>query len=638
MCTVFARPPGFCARPAAEPTVRRAVKGLLDTNGPLGGGPVSGYAGRGFMEAPDHAPPTALSPTPTELLKGVPVLSGLSDDLLAALTERATIIELPAGEWLFHQGDTGEVMFVVLSGRLEVKIEQPVAEVVRVLGRGGVVGELAILTEAPRSAGVRARRDTALLALDRGSFVELLSGDLSFAMSLTRELGMQLRASRALEAPASDVPATIALVPLGQPHRFDLIRERLAAALRRCAPIAELEADDDPHSYGPMLDQAERESTRVLLTTRDTDLGDEWTAFCLRQSDRTVVVADDGGPPVVIPDALRGSDLLLFTSSDGPSGPLPLVGHLEPTGVHIVRRGSHFDRDVERAARRLSGKSVGLVLSGGGARGFCHIGVLRELVDAGLEIDRVGGCSMGAYVAGMCAMEMDAGAMRDRCHKEFVLRSVTNDYTVPLVALLRGKRAIEMLVNTFGTALIENQPRDYFCISADLISGELVEHRRGLIADAAGASMCLPGVFRPRMRGDGLLVDGGVLNNLPVQQMAARAEGPVIAVDVTATFTAPERGPGRFRRSRTRAWATRARRFVVGDEEALPNFIETMTRSVSVGSTAAVEAARKRADALICPDTGAVPMLDFGRLDEMIAIGRRAAAEVLAGEQALPGL
>jgi NTE family protein len=434
------------------------------------------------------------------------------------------------------------------------------------------------------------------------------------------------------------VPATIALVPLGVPPQFEALREKLAAGLARCAPIAELEASDDPHSYGPMLDQAERGSTRVLLPTRDPRPGDEWTAFCLRQSDRTVVVVDETTPPTEVPDALKRSDLLLLTSSEGPSGPLPLADLLDPAGVHIVRRGSNFDRDVARAARRLSGTSVGVVLSGGGARGFCHIGVLRELLDAGLEIDRVGGCSMGAYLAGMCAMEMDPDEMRERCHEEFVLRSITNDYTVPLVALLRGQRAIEMLLNTFGTALIENQPRDYFCISADLISGELIEHRRGMIAEAAGASMCLPGVFRPRVRDEGLLVDGGVLNNLPVQQMAARAEGPVIAVDVTAAFSAPERGPGRFRRARTRAWATRARRFVVGGDEVVPNFIETVTRSVGVGSTAAVEAARKRADALICPDTGAVPMLDFGRLDEMIAIGRRAAMDALAGEKALPGL
>jgi NTE family protein len=574
-----------------------------------------------------------------ELLKGVPVLSGLPEELRNAVAERATIITLPAGEWLFRQGDVGDAMFLVLSGRVEVVLEHPVNEVVRVLGRGGVVGELALLTEAPRSAGVRARRDTELLALDRMRFVEFLTDEARFAMALTREIGMQLRTSRALEPPRSDRPATIALVPLAGEARSEELRGMLHAELERCGPIAELPRSEDVASYGPMLDRAERDSGRVLLPTGNPSAADEWTAFCLRQSDRTVVVVDEEtASGLAVPDALRGADLLLLASADRAPESVPLFATLDPRTVHVVRAGARFRDDVARVARRLSGRSVGLVLSGGGARGFCHIGVLQELLEAGLEIDRLGGCSMGAYVGGMCAMEMAPAAMRDRCHEEFVLRSVTSDYTVPLVALLRGRRALEMLANTFGGARIEAQPRDYFCISADLISGQLVEHRSGLFAEAVGASMCLPGVYRPRLAAGRLLVDGGVLNNLPVQQMVRGGEGPVIAVDVTAPFTAREHGPGRFRRARTRAWATRARSFVVGAEEPLPNFIETLARSVSVGSTAAVDTARRRADALIAPDTGAVGMLDFGRLDEMIAIGRRAAQEALAADTPLPGL
>jgi NTE family protein len=573
-----------------------------------------------------------------ELLKQVPVLSGLPDELRNAVADRATIRTLPAGEWLFHQGDVGDAMFLVLSGRLEVVLEHPQREVVRVMGRGGVVGELALLTEAPRSAGVRARRDTDLLALDRVRFVELLTEEARFAMALTREIGMRLRDSRSLEPLSSDVPATIALVPLGRGVRFDELRQALGKALHRCDPIAELMHSEHPESYGPMLDQAERDSGRVLLATENHDDADPWTAFCLRQSDRVVLIAAEGGPDVAVPDVLRGADLLMLASSDSTPQSISLMDDVEPRTVHIVRRGSSFQPDVERAARRLSGRSVGVVLSGGGARGFCHIGVLRELLEAGLKIDRIGGVSMGAFVGAMSAIEMDTGAMRDRCNEEFVVRSITSDYTIPLASLLRGGRAKEAFENTFGTARIETAPRDYFCVSADLISGELVEHRSGLFVEEVGASACLPGVYRPRPLRNRLLVDGGVLNNLPVQQMVARGEGPVIAVDVTADFVAPERGRGRFRRPRSRAWATRARSLVIGADEAVPSFIETLIRSVSVGSTAAVAAARQRADALILPDTGTVPMLDFARLDEMIAIGRRAVADALAAEKPLPGL
>lgn len=572
-----------------------------------------------------------------ELLKGVRVLAGLPEELRNAVAERAAIRKLAAGEWLFHQGDVGDAMFVVLSGRVEVVLEHPQEEVVRVMGRGGVVGELALLTQAPRSAGIRARRDTELLGLDRARFIELLTEEARFAMALTREIGMQLRASRGLESPAGEVPGTIALIPLIGGGRFDELREALHAELDRCAPIAELTPSEHPEAYGSMLDQAERDSGRVLLPVETADAADEWTAFCLRQSDRVVVVVEEGSPDVAVPDVLRGADLLLLARSDGAQS-VPLMAELRPRTVHIVRRGSRFQGDLARVARRLSGSSVGLVLSGGGARGFCHIGVIHELLDAGLQIDRIGGCSMGAYVGAMCAMEMDSAAMRYRCNEEFVLRSVTSDYTVPFVSLLRGVRAREMLENTFGDARIEAQPREYFCVSADLISGELVEHRSGLFADEVGASVCLPGVYRPRPLHGRLLVDGGVLNNLPVQQMVASAEGPVIAVDVTADFVPPQPGAGRFRRARSRAWATRARSYVIGSDEVVPSFIETLVRSVSVGSTAAVEAARRRADALIVPDTGAVGMLDFARLDEMVAIGRRAAADALAAEQPLPGL
>ncbi len=421
----------------------------------------------------------ASSPERPDLLKAVPVLAGLPDELRNTLARRATTMRLAAGEWLFHQGDIGDAMFVVLSGRVEVVLEAPVQERVRALGRGGVVGELALLTGEPRSAGVRARRDTELLAVDRQRFVELLTDEPGFAVGLTREIGMELRASRALEPPTSDVPGTIALVPLLGGARSDELRGELLTALEECDPIAQLTPSDEPESYGARLDQAERDKGRVLLPTEGSDQADDWTAFCLRQSDRVVVVAEEGAS-FGAPETLRGADLLLLTSGVGTPQSVPLVETLKPRVVHIVRGGARFRGDVARVARRLSGRSVGLVLSGGGARGFCHIGVLQELLDAGLQIDRLGGCSMGAYIAALAAMETDPAAIRDRVHEEFVVRSVTSDYTIPLVALLRGQRALEMLDNTFGDARIESQSRDYFCVSADLITGELVEHRDGL--------------------------------------------------------------------------------------------------------------------------------------------------------------
>jgi predicted acylesterase/phospholipase RssA len=299
----------------------------------------------------------------------------------------------------------------------------------------------------------------------------------------------------------------------------------------------------------------------------------------------------------------------------------------------VLGQGGAFDSTVAAVARRLGSKAVGVVLSGGGARGFAHIGVLEELVEAGTVIDRVGGCSMGAFVGAMFAMGLPIPAIRRRCIEELVERKPMADYTVPVVSLIRGQRGEAMLRRTFREARIEELPRDYFCISCDLITGRLVVHRRGPVFEAVGPSMSLPGVFPPVSMDGRLLVDGGVLDNLPVEPMADTMEGPVIAVDVTAEFRLPSRdtAPQNLRAR----WSSRARRRVARDDSPLPGLRETLVRSIAIGSVDAVAAARGRADLLIAPETGTVGLLEFGAIDRMIDAGRQAASEALAQAPAL---
>ena len=139
------------------------------------------------------------------------MLAGLSEALRRKLAARSTWVTVPAGEWLFRKGDEGDSLYVVNTGRLEVVIEEPAPEVARVLTAGSVVGELALLTREPRSASVRARRDSELLKVTSTEFAELLSHEPRFSLALLRELGRQLRVSRGL-LPADDpLPATIAV-------------------------------------------------------------------------------------------------------------------------------------------------------------------------------------------------------------------------------------------------------------------------------------------------------------------------------------------------------------------------------------------------------------------------------------------
>jgi NTE family protein len=160
-----------------------------------------------------------------------------------------------------------------------------------------------------------------------------------------------------------------------------------------------------------------------------------------------------------------------------------------------------------------------------------------------------------------------------------------------------------------------------------MLSGEQVVHRRGFVRDGAAASMTLPGILPPYRLDGRILLDGGLLNNLPVDVMAATGEGPMIAVDVSAQFEAPADGASRFRRKRLARVAAWAREAIVGYEWRLPSFNETITRSIVLGSVDTAEAANRYADVVIFPDVAGYPMLSWEHIDLFREAGRRAARE-----------
>jgi predicted acylesterase/phospholipase RssA len=295
---------------------------------------------------------------------------------------------------------------------------------------------------------------------------------------------------------------------------------------------------------------------------------------------------------------------------------------LDPVESHVIRE-AEFDADVARTARRLSGTSVGIVLSGGGARAFSHIGVLEELTAAGLTIDRVVGVSMGAVIGALFAMGRDADEIDAICFDEWVQRRPLGDYTIPRHALLRGERVQSMLHRTFGTRLIEELPRSFMCASTELRSGRLRIARHGPLWEAVGFSINVPILGPPVIRGRDMFVDGSLVDNLPVKAMADMSEGPIIAVDVKATFERPEPGPA--------GAAGRDDRPV-----RLPSLNETLMRVVLLGSENTSEAARRHADLVIKPRTHGIGLLEFHQLDAAREAGREAAREAL--ERAPAGL
>ncbi|HEV7888267.1 MAG TPA: patatin-like phospholipase family protein [Acidimicrobiales bacterium] len=555
-------------------------------------------------------------------LGDVPPFTGFPPALLDQVAARCTIVHLPAGDWLFRQRDEGDALYVVRTGRLELLREETTtpanaATAVGLLGPGEALGELSLLLGEPRSLSARAIRDSELVRLDRAEVLSLLRDSAEFAAGLTRVVAHSLH-DRALARGMADAQGSVlTVVALHPGASIDALRTAMAAipARRRVAVLSRPDPDtQDPADYSRILDQAEREHDRVFLlagaeASSITGEPGPWDRFCLRQADRVVaLVPPELHPPQpgVWPE-LDGCDLVFWSSPTRAHGTADWLDRLRPRSHHFVDPAD-LQPTLARALRRLAGLSVGVVLSGGGARAMAHIGALDGLVQGGVQVDRIGGTSFGALVGSLFALGLSPVEIASQCRHEFVRRWPFNDYTIPRAALLRGARLRGALVRMFGDECIERSPRDCFVVSADLLSSELVVHRRGPFAHAVQAGLALPGMLPP-VRDDGrLLIDGSVLSGLPIRVMAEADEGPVIAVDVVG---------GRLKVRRRRR------------QQALPGIVETISRSAIIGGSSDAAAVRRLARLVIEPDTSGVGQLDFNRLDALVEAGRQAARAAL---------
>ncbi|HEY3485329.1 MAG TPA: cyclic nucleotide-binding domain-containing protein, partial [Ilumatobacteraceae bacterium] len=498
----------------------------------------------------------------TQVAAMVTDLMGAStSDLVQEIVDRVEWRRLEAGAVLFHEDDPSDAAYFIVGGRLVVTVRTADGgeEILRELGRGEVVGELGLLDGAPRSATVRAVRDTTLASFSTKTFEELVSRHPSLMLHVARGILTRLKRSPrrlidraaalsvAVTAPVDSKPIIDGLVGVLSKHGSvrHLSSDRVDRLLNRDG-IAQAAVDNvGVPRLSEFIHEADVGNDHLVLET-DREMS-AWTRRALRHADRVVIVVSSR------PDrAERQHIRALLEVIEGMSHVVRVLAVLHPPGTDRPRgtatlmRELGFDEvvhlrdgradDIGRLARLATGHGVGLVLSGGGARGFAHIGVFRALCELGVPVDHVAGCSIGSVIAGGIALDLpleDAEHFVEEQFKRLL------DYTVPVVSLVKGQRITRNLDANFGAYDIEDLWRPFYCVSTNLTTSELHVHRRGNAARAIRASVAIPGVLPPVPHDGDLLVDGGVLNNLPVEVMRHDGGiGTVIAVDV-----APPRGP-----------------------------------------------------------------------------------------------
>jgi predicted acylesterase/phospholipase RssA len=425
-----------------------------------------------------------------------------------------------------------------------------------------------------------------------------------------------------------------------------LSSERLDGLLNR--PGIACADDEEPAGIRLTTWLDQQESTHQFVVFESDRADTAWTRRCLRQADEILLVGDAASDPR--PGNLEASLLAAQGGISHARQNLVLV-HPRATSMPAgtsrwfpgrdVRRVFHVRADDAadhgRLARTLGDAAVGLVLGGGGARGLAHIGVVRAMREAGMHIDVVGGTSMGAVMASLVAMGQDYNEMLETNRDAWMRAKPHKEYSLPMISLIRSRRLDGVARKIWGDIQIEDLCLNFFCISCNLSNSATMVHTRGPLWKAVRASASLPGVFVPVLSDGNVLVDGGVVNNLPEDIMRDLSCRTVVVVDVGSEqeFVFESRefpSPWKFLTGRL---------FSSVRQPAVPHIVDVLMRTVDVSSSDMTRAARKNADLCLRPPIDRYGTLQFESLDEIADVGYRYASEKLAqvrGEAAFASL
>nr|WP_255494691.1 patatin-like phospholipase family protein [Luteibacter sp. Sphag1AF] len=540
-----------------------------------------------------------------------------------AIRRRLVWLSLPGGSTLFTSGEISDGLYVVRSGCLASLTDQGGTDYL--IPAGGIVGGVGQITGDPRRRTVRAVRDTELLWLPSRHFTEVAGHHGAIMLATAQGAIRQLRDTSTDRRTGQ--PRTFAVLAHDRGVPARTLATRLVQALSRHGRAALIGPEHGAGRSGAWF--AEREAELDYTVYLDTEGEGVWRARCIRQADSLllpVLAAQQATPWQGMapdhPDDRRPHHLILIhPGHDVLQGAAARWLMWLPPGArqHHVRSGA----DVDRIARLVSGHGRGLVLAGGGARGMAHLGALRAFSEAGLAFDAVGGTSIGAIVAAGVAMGWPVERMADTMCAGFVSGRPLSDWTLPLVALTRGRRATRMLRRTFGAVSIEDLPIPFFCVSTNLSGAGKAVHRSGPLWQWLRASSAIPGVLPPVTHDGGVFVDGALVDNLPTDVMRADDIGHITAVDIRAGTSLTASLDETASPHPLRVWF-QGRRGIVR-----PSLVSTLVRAAMVNAEVASAERRALADLLLTPPLEHVGMLDWNGWQAAVDAGYAHTARVL---------
>ncbi|RUR27431.1 patatin-like phospholipase family protein [Legionella qingyii] len=588
-----------------------------------------------------------------EFIKQHEPFSCMSDACLSKLSRVLEIESRTADSLLIQKGENMNDLYILIKGRLYYQVTDTEGNVTfqGELHEGAIIGEMALLSDLPRSANVYTLRDSIILKLSKKNFLKLCRSYPELLNKITQFTIKRLTDSLQGIHAASSRNKSIALIPIRPIKDLEFQLQEMIFRYSYGEKILLLTSsflenrpgllDDNGNMSNEgilWINQIEKEYSFIFYLADETITN--WTKFCARQADSLAYLALAEEHDADLSEVehyilhmqhnfIKRNVLVLLHQTANP--PRNTKSWLEKRTVnsHFHVR-SNTDEGISRMMRIFTDNTISLVLSGGGARGLAHIGVYRLLEERGIPVDYIAGTSMGAMLAAVLAMGYSSSELL-KLVEEYLIKGAKIDFTFPYIAIATGRRATDSLIELYGEdSQIEDLWLNYFCVSTDLISKNLYIHDRGRLWESIRSSISLPFIYPPVSFNDRLLIDGGVLNNIPTDVMRQYSHSSkIIASNVNNNSSLFKLTPIPYSLS---GWKLLYNKFM-GKESILPiNLGELVLRLLTISSHQNTAKMMAMADYGITLKVDQFGILDFKKYKEITEAGYEQAKAQLTAQ------
>lgn len=571
------------------------------------------------MRDPADLPDVELS-LAVELLSKKLEIQAIEAEQLIAL---AKLVRLPRGETLFHQGEPSFHFYLLLQGQLKGTRVRPDGQGDLSLSfyPGEMIGELGFFDQAPRTVTISARRESVLLEIDQAALEKFGEFSRSVYHHLIRMLVSRFKRELGYSGPLKQHQFILFQSFVRPEGLNDQAVESFQTAmarhcdLRRWKKLADIPSKSPASESDWVVEMIETEP----LETLDDRLIEEIDCMVVMLCASTLHDSRSCG---LLKAQLQAANddlpiwfVLVHEAAWVEQSVAERIRETFGNNFNLlhIRRGYHADN--ARVVRHILGLTLGLVLGGGGARGFAHAGFFQALEEAGVVVDSVGGTSMGALVGALISTGNTAAEVSKILAGTFRkgLPFKLGDYWIPKYGFVKSKAVDELYQKAFGDSRIEDQPIPFFAISCNLTTGNQHVFERGALWKAVRASTSIPVFFEPFMAGRDVMVDGALVNNVPVDCMRARGARRILTVDVglEEDITA---------------------HMVDESNVQMPSMMKSLMRVIELGGIEKSRQAKVISDLYVQPSIEKIGLMEFERRDEIVALGYE------AGRKAIPDI